>query len=320
MKYNKYNILVVVLLLLSLQGAMAQQAPQYTQYIFNELVINPAYAGSKGILNLNATYRNQWTGLEGAPVSQTFSVDGASGKSNIGWAGYIMHDEIGAQSQTGVYGNIAARVQVGRHTKLAIGLAAGAAQYTLDGTKLKSGSQTPDAAIPEGRESRILPDAKVGMFLNTERFFAGITAANLIPFSSSDLVITTPQRHYFLSTGYVFDLSSNVRLKPSILVKEDLQSPTNIDLNTFLLLNDRFWVGGSYRTSMPIFTNEDMKQLSTRNAAAALVQVYITSKMRVGYSYDISLSKLNNYSTHEISLGYSFFKMQGGRILTPRNL
>jgi type IX secretion system PorP/SprF family membrane protein len=320
MKLNKHNILLAVLSFIGVHMATAQQAPQYTQYIFNEVVINPAYAGSKGILNINTTYRNQWTGLEGAPTTQTFSVDGAVGKSNIGWAGYIIHDEIGAQSQTGAYANIAARVQLGKNTKLAIGLAAGAAQYTLDGTKLKSGSQMPDAAIPEGRETRVLPDAKVGIFFNTERYFAGITAANLIPFQSSDLVITTPQRHFFLSTGYVFDISSNVRLKPSMLIKEDLHSPTNIDLNTFLLLSDRFWIGGSYRTSMPIFTNEDMKQLSTRNAAAALVQVYVTPKLRVGYSYDISLSKLNNYSTHEISLGYSFFKMHGGRILTPRNL
>ncbi|MBW7467071.1 type IX secretion system PorP/SprF family membrane protein [Pontibacter aydingkolensis] len=314
------NKLLLVLLLLSAHVATAQQAPQYTQYIFNELVINPAYAGSKGILNINATYRSQWTGLEGAPITQTLSVDGPTSRSNIGWAGYIVNDKLGAQSQTGVYGNVSVRINLDRYTKLAFGVSAGAAQYTLDGTMLNTGSQTSDAAVPQGRETKILPDAKLGIFFNTERYYAGLTAANLIPFKSENLIITTPRRHYFLSTGYMFDLGNDMRLKPSILLKEDFHSPTNIDLNTFLLFSDRFWIGGSYRTSAPMFTNTEMKQLSKRNAAAALVQVYVTPRMRVGYSYDMSLNALNNYSSHEVSLGYSFFKKHGGRILTPRNL
>ncbi|WP_299818017.1 type IX secretion system membrane protein PorP/SprF [uncultured Pontibacter sp.] len=320
MKTNRWNKLWLLLIMLTAHVATAQQAPQYTQYIFNELVINPAYAGSKGILNINATYRSQWTGLEGAPTTQTLSVDGPTSNASIGWAAYLVNDKLGAQSHTGAYANLAVRLNMSKYSKLAFGVSAGAAQYKLDGTMLRQGSQVPDAAIPQGSESKILPDAKVGVFFNTERYFAGLTAANLIPFKSDDLVITTPRRHYFLSTGYMFDLSSNMRVKPSILIKEDFHSPTNIDLNTFLLFGDRFWVGGSYRTSMPMFANAEMKQLSKRNAAAALVQLYVTSKMRVGYSYDMSLNELNNYSSHEVSLGYSFFKKQGGRILTPRNL
>ncbi|MEJ8804402.1 PorP/SprF family type IX secretion system membrane protein [Pontibacter sp. H249] len=320
MKTTLLNKLLLLLLLVSAHVATAQQAPQYTQYIFNELVINPAYAGSKGILNINATHRSQWTGLEGAPTTQTLSMDGPTKKENIGWAGYLVNDRLGAQSTIGAYGNVSVRVNLSRYTKLAFGLSAGAAQYTLDGTKLTPGSQVPDVAIPQGRESVILPDAKVGLFLNTERYYAGLTAANLVPFKSDDLLITTPRRHYFLSTGYMFDLSSNMRIKPSILIKEDFQSPTNIDLNTFLLFGDRFWVGGSYRTSMPLLTSVETKDLSTRNAAAALVQLYVTPRMRIGYSYDMSLNALNNYSSHEVSLGYSFFQKHGGRILTPRNL
>ena len=320
MKTNLLNKLLLVLFALGAHAVTAQQAPQYTQYIFNELVINPAYAGSKGILNINATYRSQWTGLEGAPTTQTLSVDGPTKKSNIGWAGYLVNDRLGAQSKIGAYGNMSVRINLDRYTKLAFGASVGVAQYTLDGTMLNSGSQTPDVAIPEGRESKVLPDAKVGIFFNTERFFAGLTAANLVPYNSEKLIVTNPRRHYFLSTGYMFDLGNDMRLKPSILLKEDFHSPTNVDLNTFLLLSDRFWVGGSYRTSLPMFTNLEMKQLSKRNAAAALLQVYVTPRMRVGYSYDMSLNEMNNYSSHEVSLGYSFFKMHGGRILTPRNL
>ncbi|WP_439880709.1 PorP/SprF family type IX secretion system membrane protein [Pontibacter sp. MBLB2868] len=320
MKTNKWSIVLVVLGVAISNFATAQQAPQYTQYIFNELAINPAYAGSKGILNINATYRNQWSGLEGAPTTQFLSVDGPTGKSNMGWAGYIVHDEIGAQSQTGVYGSASVGIDLSTTTKLSFGLSLGAVQYTLDGTKLTSGSETPDSAIPQGRESKVLPDAKIGAFIHSERFFAGLTAASLVPFNSDNMFIATPRRHYFLSTGYTFDLSSDLRLKPSVLLKEDFDSPTNIDLNTFLVYNERFWFGGSYRTSAPLFTDVETDNLKKRNAFAILAQVYATPRFRVGYSYDISLGTMKSYNTHEISIGYTFFKSENGRILNPRNL
>ncbi|WP_347157531.1 PorP/SprF family type IX secretion system membrane protein [Pontibacter chitinilyticus] len=312
--------------LLLLLGAMwahaaaAQQAPQYSQYIFNELVINPAYAGSKEILNINATYRSQWTGLEGAPTTQSISVDGPTSNRRLGWGAHISNDVLGAQRQTGVYADVSVRLSTSRYSKLALGLSAGATQDVLDGTKLQSGSNLPDVAVPEGVEMRILPDARIGLFFNTERFYTGFTAASLIPYKSDNLLVAAPRRHYFVSAGYMFDLSRTMRLKPSILLKEDFASPTSIDLNTFLLLNEHFWVGASYRTAAPMFTNIEMKQLDKRNAVAAMVQVYATQRLRIGYSYDISLSQFNKYGSHEVSVGYSFYKKHHGRILTPRNL
>lgn len=300
--------------------AFGQQAPQYTQYIYNELVINPAYSGSKGILNINATYRNQWTGLEGAPTTQTISVDGPTRNSQIGWGTHLINDIAGAHSQTGAYANIAMRINLNRTARLSLGLAGGVSQYTLDGTKLDTGDDTPDTAIPEGRESQILPDAKVGVFFNTERFYAGLSAANLVPFRDDNTIIVTPRRHYFLSSGYMLDIGYYVSLKPSFLIKEDFRGPTNLDLNAFLLLYNRLWLGGSYRTAIPVFTDVNMDEIKKRNAWAVLVQVYATPKFRVGYSYDVSLTKLRDYSSHEVSLGYSFFRKQNGRTITPRNL
>ncbi|RAU84346.1 PorP/SprF family type IX secretion system membrane protein [Pontibacter arcticus] len=306
--------------LLLANAVSAQQAPQYSQYIFNELVINPAYAGSKEVLNINLTHRSQWVGLEGAPTTQSLSIDGATQNTNIGWGAHLINDRIGAQSQTGAYANISARISLSRETKLALGLAGGVSQYVLDGNKLNTGNTIPDQALPPGREVSILPDAKVGLFLNTERYYAGLTAANLIPFKSDNLLITTPRRHYFLSMGYTFDLNRNLRLKPSLLIKEDFKSPANLDLNAFLLMYDRLWVGASYRTAVPVFTDYDMKQLAKRNAVALIAQVYATPRLRIGYAYDLSLSKLNNYASHEVSVGYMFYKMRYGRIITPRNL
>ncbi|MFD1187017.1 PorP/SprF family type IX secretion system membrane protein [Pontibacter rugosus] len=314
------KLLILLGIILVAPATYAQQAPQYSQYIFNELVINPAYAGSKEILHINSTYRMQWTGLEGAPVTQTLSIDGPTYNKRLGWGLHFVNDELGAQSQTAAYANIATRINLDRFSTLAFGVAVGASQYTLDGTKLDPGNEMPDKAIPQGRISQILPDLKLGAFFNTERFYAGLSAASIIPFKDDKTEVTTPRPHFFLSSGYVFDLNRNVRLKPSILLKEDFRSPTSVDINGFVLLHNRVWFGASYRTAMPLFTNQQMKQLGKRNALALITQIYATPKLRIGYSYDISLSELKSYSSHEVSLGYTFLKKKYGRILTPRNL
>ncbi|WP_266203508.1 PorP/SprF family type IX secretion system membrane protein [Pontibacter kalidii] len=312
--------LLVLLGIVLAPAAFAQQAPQYSQYIFNELVVNPAYAGSKEILSINGTYRTQWTGLPGAPISQTLSVDGPTGHKSLGWGVHLVNDEIGAQSQTSAYGALSTRIRLDRYSDLALGVAVGASQYVLDGTRLDPGSEMPDQAIPEGRVSQVLPDVKIGAFFNTERFYVGLSAANLVPFKDDKTEIATPRRHYFLSSGYVFDLSRDIRLKPSILIKEDFRSPTALDVNAFVLLYNRLWLGASYRTAVPMFANQQMKQLDKRNAVALIAQIYATKKLRIGYSYDISLNELRNYSSHEVSVGYYFLKKKYGRILTPRNL
>ena len=317
---KKLNLVLLLLGLATAPAAFAQQAPQYSQYIFNELVINPAYAGSKQILNINATYRNQWTGFDGAPTTQTISIDGPARNKSLGWGLHLMNDEIGVQRQTGAYLNAASRISLDRFSTLALGLAVGASQYTLDGTRLRPGSEMPDMAVPQTRVSQLLPDLKVGVFFNTERYYAGLSAASLIPFEDSETDISTPRRHYFLSSGYLFDLGRHMHLKPSILIKEDFRSPTGVDLNVFLLLQRVVWVCASYRTAVPMFTKQEMKQLDKRNALAVMAQVYATPRFRVGYSYDISLTALKNYGSHEVSLGYTFLQKKYGRILTPRNL
>ena len=299
--------------------AVAQQAPQYTQYIFNELIINPAYAGSKEILNVNATHRSQWVGMEGTPTTQTLSLDGASRSGRIGYGFNALNDELGAQRQLGLYGNLAVRLQVSETAKLGLGFAAGMAQYTLDGTMLRHGSTTPDQAVPQGKVTELLPDFKIGAFFNTERFYTGLSVANLINIKDDNLEVTTPNRHYFLSAGYVLDLSSTVIFKPSFLIKEDFNSPTSLDLNAFFLLGERIWLGGSYRTAVPVHDNyPEEYELDKRNAWAAIAQLYVTPKLRLGYSYDVSLNALKQHASHEVSLGFYFFKKQDARMLTPR--
>lgn len=299
--------------------ATAQQVPQYSQYIFNGLTINPAYAGSQEILQVSASHRSQWTGLEGAPTTQTLSMDGAVPGSKVGLGLNIMADKLGAQSIIGVSGSASVKHRISRRANISFGLALGLSQYMLDGTKLNSGGTTTDHAVAGWRETEMVPDVKLGAFYNTERFYAGLSVANLVPFTKRNLLITNPARHLFFTTGYVFDVGYAIRVKPSLLIKEDFKSPTSVDANLFVLFYDKLWLGASYRANMPLGqTNEEEEKLSTKNAVALMTEVYATPKFRIGYSYDITLSSLKNYGSHELSLGYTFLKKRNGRIPTPR--
>ncbi|WP_146904513.1 PorP/SprF family type IX secretion system membrane protein [Adhaeribacter aerolatus] len=311
------KLLLFWLLLLG-YGASAQQNPQYSQYIFNGLVINPAYAGSKGILNINGIYRTQWVGLEGAPTTQTLSLDAAVAKEKIGLGLHVMNDQIGAQGQKSFYLSTAFRVRLGESARLALGLAGGASEYYIDGTQLHPTEPGYDSAIPTSYERSMLPDAKAGIFFNTERFYLGLSASNLVGFKND--FVATPTRHYFITTGYVFDLSDMIKFKPSVLLKDDLKSTANLDLNSFFLIGDRIWLGGGYRMGVKYLSkpNPENQDLSMRNAWMGMTEIYFTPKIKIGYSHDITLTSLRSYATHEVSIGFYFFKKEEARTLTVR--
>jgi len=312
------RILLLGLVLWSTQ-TWAQQSAHYTQYVFNGLIINPAYAGSKDVLNISGTYRSQWAGLEGAPTTQTLSIDGAALKEKIGLGFTGINDQLGAQGQKSFYVSTAFRVKLGPETKLALGFSGGASQYYIDGTRLRPIDGTNDTAIPTTKEQSILPDAKAGLFFNSSRFYAGLSASNLIAFKNKYQI--TPAPHYFLTSGYVFDLNETFKLKPSFLVKEDFKSPTNLDVNAFLLIGDRLWLGGSYRSSLNLMKqnqSEDSEELDRRNAWAMLTELYISTRLKIGYSYDVTLTSLRQHASHEVSLGIYFYKKEDSRSLTIR--
>lgn len=309
------KILLLFLLMVS-SPLLAQQTAQYTQYIFNGLVINPAYAGSKEVLHVSGMYRVQWMGLDGAPTTQTLSVDGAVLKNKVGLGLHVLNDQLGAQGQKSAYGSAAFRVSLGPAARLALGLAGGASETYTDGSKLRP-VDSNDGHIPVDYQAYWLPDAKAGLFFNTERFFMGLSAANLIGFRNKFVV--TPSRHYFFTTGYVFDLNDMLRFKPSILLKEDFKSPANLDLNAFLLLGDRLWLGGSYRRGVKLYNQQAYAEgLETDNAWAAIAEVYLSPRVKLGYSYDMTMTSLRKYSSHEVSLGFYFYKKEEAKSLTIR--
>jgi type IX secretion system PorP/SprF family membrane protein len=308
------RIFYTLLALLLTFGASAQQNPQYSQYIFNSMAINPAYTGTKGVLNANAFHRAQWTGIDGAPTTQALSIDGINSSERLGLGLNFTRDKIGAYSTTSAYGNVAARVAVSARGTLSLGIAAGVVQSVVDGTEF---GVTDDPSIPPTKDVFYRPDVKLGIYYNSTRFYAGLSASDLIQYK--DVFQIEPIRHYYFTTGYVFDVSSFVKLKPSILVKEDFKAPTNMDLNGFVLLGDRLWLGSSYRTSMGLFNkNAEADPVTKRTAVAFITELQVTNALRLGYSYDHMLNDLSGFHSHEISVGYYFFKKQDTKMLTPQ--
>jgi type IX secretion system PorP/SprF family membrane protein len=308
------RIFYTLLALMFAYGASAQQNPQYSQYIFNSMSINPAYTGSKNVLNLNAFHRSQWTGIEGAPATQTLNIDGIAANNKLGVGLGLTRDKIGAQSMFSVYANIAVKLQVSESGIFSLGLAPGLVQHTIDGNEL---GINDDPSIPSGKDTSIKPDVKVGAYYHNERFYAGLSASDLLQFK--DMQAIEPERHYYFTTGYVFDMGSSLKLKPSILIKEDFKAPSNVDLNAFVLLADKLWLGSSYRTSMNLFNSKtDLENTKKRTAVALIAELQISKSLRLGYSYDKMLNDLKGFNTHEVSVGYYFFKKQGTRIITPQ--
>jgi type IX secretion system PorP/SprF family membrane protein len=304
--------LIVILLLYMQPSLYAQQDAQFSQYIFNGIYINPAYAGYRQELNAHAFYRTQWVGVPGAPQTMSLAVDGNVHENKMGLALQVVNDKIGAQSLLSAYGNYAYRIQFNEEERyLSLGLGAGLVQMGLDGGKLDPGNLN-DPYLTGDRQTTLLFDARAGIYYTTEAFFAGFSVDHLAAqyMSKSQppaMAAIIPRPHYYLTAGGLIRLSDAIYLKPSFLLKDDKGGPTSMDLNSFVLLNEVIWVGASYRTAVQLYNKPNLQaDLTKRSAVAAMVEVYATPQLRIGYSYDYALNQFQAYNnaTHEISIGY----------------
>lgn len=321
-KMMKRNIFIAFFLFQGLT-ALAQQSAQYSQYMFNGIYINPAYAGYKEQLHVHGFYRNQWTGIEGAPESMSLAVDAIANEGNVGLAFQLASDKLGAQSNLSAYLDYAYRLRTSEDgsSRLAFGLGIGLVQLGLDGSMLNP--NTPEPEQPTGMMRNILPDARAGVFYSNNRWYAGFSVENLISAHvkmQDHQYIPQPEHHYYLTAGVLLPVSQHVQLKPSFLLKDDRGGPTSLDLNAFVLLAERLWVGGSYRTAVDIFDKSHLQNnLYKSNSLVFMAEVFATPSLHIGYAYDYSLEPLQGLSggTHEISLGY-YFKLKDTRMLNPR--
>lgn len=324
---KKYSLLFI--LLLSMNIGYAQQTVQFSQYVFNGLAVNPAYAGYKEDLTLNLSFRSQWVGIDGAPRTGTASIDGLANieNKNVGWGVVATTDRLGPQNTLSVYGNYAYRLRLDdQDTKrLSFGLGFGVDQYSLDGSKFNA-TDIGDGVIPVGNQSKLTPNMRFGIYYTTPKFYVGASALDLLSGLNSDSVITDSYkvikqvRHLYLTAGAMLPLSDGLDLKPTFMIKEDFKGPTNLDLNAYLLINKTVWVGASYRTGIAIWKKSNLQQgLDKDDAVSGIIEIYLNQRLRLGYSYDYTLSKLSNYQqgSHEISLSLTL-PGKRGRVLSPR--
>lgn len=304
----KFIILFVLLLIVGLTPQLsAQQEAMFTQYMFNGLAINPAYAGSHESLSATLLFRDQWTGLPGAPSTQTFSVHSPIRNAKIALGLQVIHDKIAIFNQYGVNGSYAYRMFTDKGT-LSFGLQFGFTSYNADLSAL--GPQDPTDPVFQGDVNKVMPSFGAGIYYYTDRFYLGLSAPQLVTNSLTEDIVeidgdARQDRHYFLTAGHMFELSHNVKLKPNILIKAVEGAPIQMDLNANVLFSDVLWLGVSWR-SLSDFD--------------ALIELQLTDQLLLGYSYDFAsttdLSRVNSGS-HELMLNYRF-RYAKNKVITPR--
>lgn len=284
--------LAVLIVLVTLFEANAQQDPHYTQYMYNMNVINPAYAGSKENLSFGLLYRKQWVDIQGAPSTFTFSGHSPAGK-NVGLGLSVIADEIGPVKERNVYGDFSYTLNLGGEHKLALGLKAG---VTFQSIGLLS-EISPSLPVPTDDgfsedTSNTFFNLGTGIFYYTNKYYVALSVPNMIKANYLDfngVKYGTETQHYFLTGGYVFDLTPNLKFKPSAMLKSAFNSPSSLDLSGNFLFNERFEIGGTYRVD---------------DSFGAMVNFAVTPSLRIGYAYDNIISELRTVapSSHEIIL------------------
>ena len=291
---KKLSLFVLLLSLLCTDFAQAQQDPQYTQYMYNMNVVNPAYAGSKEGLSLTALYRKQWSGFDQAPETITFSAHSPVGEK-VGLGLSAIKDELGPISETNVYIDFSYTLQMSTSWQLALGIKAGATFHDVGLTGLDL--QDPNDPFFSQDINNTYPNVGAGAFLYTDNFYLGLSVPNFlnsVHLDESGIKFGSETNHYFATTGYVFQVSDNFKLKPSVMVKSAFDAPLSFDANLNALFYEKFEIGASYRLD---------------DSFSGLVGFQVTPNIRIGYAYDRVVSDIKTVSdaSHEIILTFDLF-------------
>jgi type IX secretion system PorP/SprF family membrane protein len=306
---KKQLILYIISLMLLLGGTLivnAQQEAMYSQYMFNTMALNPSYAGSREVFSATLLARAQWLGIEGAPISQTLSMDAPLNNRKVGLGLIIFNDKIGLTNNTGMHGSYAYRIRTKKYT-VSMGFKLGMVQYqaNLNQALLSTGNTTDDRGF-QNNVTVWIPSAGAGFYINSDKFYFGASIPNLYSTQlSRDVEVKVNKYdHIFAMTGYVIPLNQDLKLKPSILYKFVKGAPMELDINTNLWFYDVVGLGVSYRTG---------------DAIVAMAEVQVRNNFRVGYAYDHTITPLRKYNsgTHEIIVRYElgFGKT---KVITPR--
>ncbi|MFD0798085.1 type IX secretion system membrane protein PorP/SprF [Maribacter chungangensis] len=315
MKIRNYFLGLLFLALVFVTEANGQQDAQYTQYMFNTISVNPAYAGSRGQLSVAALYRAQWVGLEGAPTSQTLNIHSPIRNSKLGYGLSVVNDEIGDGTVQETYfdGVLSYTIEVARDAKLSFGVKAGLNVLNLDFNRLRNFDAEP--VNVDNIENRISPNVGLGFYYHTNKFYAGLSAPNLLQTEHFDNSATDANAVQFLSkerinfyliTGYVFDLNGNLKFKPALLTKMVGGAPLQVDLSANFMFADKFTFGAAYRLDA---------------AVSAMAGFQLSDQLMLGLAYDKETTELGgtrfNDGSFEVFLRYELVK-SFQRLVSPR--
>ncbi|MBS1652916.1 MAG: type IX secretion system membrane protein PorP/SprF [Bacteroidetes bacterium] len=311
--YRKKKILSLCVLMFLLQNTKAQYDAMFTQYMYNEMFINPAYAGSKEAMSVTALHRQQWLNFPGRPITTTFSLHGPLMQNKMGLGLSVLNERIGVLNRNLIYASYAYRLKLNSTSNLAFGLMAGVHNQVYKFSDLKTNNDgSVDPILGQNSPSILSPNFGFGIYYTTKTFYAGLSIPRMIDdqlrFMNGDpkasLNFSPTGYHYYFTLGNVFTINNDLKLKAQTMVKAVQNSPLQVDANVNLLIKDLLWVGAGYRYNA---------------AAVALIGINITPQFLVSYSYDYALNSIQNYSygSHEIVLNY-LFSYKSKKIVTPR--
>jgi type IX secretion system PorP/SprF family membrane protein len=294
------------LLIMGSIPSIAQQLPQFTQYMYNTIAINPAYAGSRETLNVIGLHRSQWAGFVGGPTTQTLSIHAPLKYEKIGLGFSFINDELGFENFTYMYGDFSYTIQLNEISKLAFGLKAGFTAFSVDNELYTS--NTNDQLI-SNIESRWSPNVGAGIMWLWERGYLGLSAPRLI---NNDFVPDSEYKaleraSYYFTGGYVFNIGFDTKFKPSFMIKATNGAPISTDLSANFLFFEKLWVGAGYRFS------------NTNEAIGFMSDFQVLRDWRVGYTFELPTSEIRPYTsgTHEIIIMFEVFN-QRKRESSPR--
>jgi len=306
----KKFIITIVFLTSSVWGVLAQQDAQYTQYMYNTLAVNPAYAGSRGVLSINALHRSQWVGLDGAPTTQTINLNTpVSERLGVGLS--IVNDRIGNGTNQDTYFDAVASytIPTSRVGKLSFGVKAGGHALNIDFNQLQNYNNEAGTIGLSNIDKKFSPNFGAGIYYHTDKFYLGLSVPNFLKtehFDNSTATLAEERMNFYAITGYVFDLNQRLKFKPAFLVKAVSGAPLQVDASANFMINNKFTLGAAYRWDA---------------ALSAMFGFQITDQFLLGLAYDKETTELGNTSfndgSFEILLRYEFRKKYNN-VIAPR--
>ena len=297
--------ILIFALMLTCYSGFAQQDAQYTQYMYNTININPAYAGSRGVMSVFGLHRTQWVGLDGAPTTNTFSFNTPISNSNLGVGFSLVNDRIGPTSDNTISADISYTVTMNEVYKLSFGVKASGNIFNLDTDKLDPSN--PIDPNLQNFNNEFSPNFGAGVYLHSDKLYLGLSVPNFLQdskYNDNEVAVFQERMNFYFIGGYVFDVSPSIKFKPAFLTKMVSGSPLQVDASANFLFLDKFMLGGAYRWDA---------------AVSALAGFQVTDGLFIGYSYDMETTQLRRYNSgsHEVFLRFELFN-KVSKMVSPR--